>query len=102
MKINTKLKSLTCLILVILTLLSSTLGVFAHDAYFLGVGFDTDTYSYYGTYTFQSNLAVGDNHNEYAISCVMYQVSKPNNRVPVRYGDSSNNDIEEIKDIYKS
>ncbi len=46
----------------------------AHDAYFLGVAFDSDSCRYIGTVSFQSNELIGDNHAEADVTCDFHKV----------------------------
>lgn len=51
----------------------------AHDAYFFGIAFDTDSCRYIGTVSFQSNSLIGDNHAESEITCDFWKIYDSNN-----------------------
>lgn len=70
---------------VLLTFCSLSVGSIeaeAHDAYFLGVAFDTDSCRYIGSVTFQSNSLIGDNHAESDITCDFHKLYTEGTGVP--------------------
>lgn len=77
-----------------------SIDVEAHDAYFLGVAFDSDSCRYIGTVSFQSNSMIGDNHAEADVTCDFHKVYEDGGIPIIEYGDVSS-DLEAEYDSYK-
>lgn len=89
---------------VLLTFCSLSVGSIeaeAHDAYFLGVAFDSDSCRYIGTVSFQSNELIGDNHAESDITCDFHKLYTESGGVPIIDYGSSIDDMEAQYPNYK-
>lgn len=82
----------------------NTIKVSAHDAYFLGIAYDSDSKRYIGTISFQSNSVIGDNHAECGVSTEFYKIdfnSSNNFKIPTPDYDNITSDTD-LQDAWET
>lgn len=99
---NGLFKRLLCLFFVIYLIFSSLSYSFidaeAHDAYFYGVTWDSDSCRYIGNIQFQSNSMIGDNHAEVAITCDLHKIYTEGKHFQIDYNAGE----DDYTDLYKN